>query len=621
MKNKVFKRVLSVLLCVCASCCLLTLTAFASSGGLVTKKPVPSSSVDDSIPNNSDLSDYYQDIFDTIANRGSNAVYSARDAELYYFFTVLVNDTYGVSTGSYKYPDGRIVSGTAYSIRAKSGSVYLNAFNADYLHTYFDIFKLALNDNSEAAVNCCKSMYPGYIGVPNTNAAVAYTSKNYPFSYSFQGFSDYYNSLYVDYLADHNSSGTSVGYENINSSDFVQQPVIPSSEFKDYLNNTNHLYFPKNAAGKMSYWTDELWHNYYDKNFSSVMKDYGYNEWSLYTERDGFTAVGGGNEIYMILFYNDGEKTMYSKYQIHFTVEKVGETFNIKGEFWDNIEGSQDNSSKAINVEGISCGNFRFMTKGYYNYPFNDPGIIKYDTYTDYVNFKGKYEKPVWLGSNVSGYSLTPAMSSAMKFADLFVFYDPETLMSYNGTDVIYQNFNTPPCNPDPSKDIGYVASTTPIVTIYNIETQKIPDNYYITIGGDTVYDYSITNPETGQSDTINNYVTNNYTYVTNNNPGSGGSGGGVGGNVTVGGNIGVSGSVGVDITVSVPDININVDNGNGDNTASYPDTDDFVEYLPEAPDSFSNYLKILFDFLPPPVLTLILAGIAAAIICRIGGR
>ncbi len=62
----------------------------------------------------------------------------------------------------------------------------------------------------------------------------------------------------------------------------------------------------------------------------------------------------------------------------------------------------------------------------------------------------------------------------------------------------------------------------------YTIDTTKIPDNYYITVGGDTIYDYNITNPATGDTTTINNYITNNYTFITNpDNPDNPGSSGG----------------------------------------------------------------------------------------------
>lgn len=48
------------------------------------------------------------------------------------------------------------------------------------------------------------------------------------------------------------------------------------------------------------------------------------------------------------------------------------------------------------------------------------------------------------------------------------------------------------------------------------IDYDKIPDNYTITINGDTIYDYDITNPDTGDHGTVNYYITNNYTLPEN---------------------------------------------------------------------------------------------------------
>ena len=79
---------------------------------------------------------------------------------------------------------------------------------------------------------------------------------------------------------------------------------------------------------------------------------------------------------------------------------------------------------------------------------------------------------------------------------------------------------------------------------------------------------------------------------------------------MTVGGQIDVGGKVDVDLNVNV----------NGGGNVSLPDTD-LVDNLPETPQGFIDYLKKLFDFLPVEVLGLLLAGIAAAVFCRIWGR
>lgn len=143
--------------------------------------------------------------------------------------------------------------------------------------------------------------------------------------------------------------------------------------------------------------------------------------------------------------------------------------------------------------------------------------------------------------------------------------------------------------------DWGYICSSDPFVLWINqtdIDTTKIPDDYIVTVSGDTVYDYSITNTA-GDTTTINNYITNNYTVPVSDTPGSGGSG-------TSSGNVTVSGNINLIVNPSIP---------------SY---DDYVASLPNKSDTLSDYLKVFFDFLPAELLALILGGVATAIICRI---
>ena len=194
--------------------------------------------------------------------------------------------------------------------------------------------------------------------------------------------------------------------------------------------------------------------------------------------------------------------------------------------------------------------------------------------------------------------------------------------------------------------DFGYYVSSFPLSLVglsnvpagsvtnntnVTLDPTKLPSGYNVVINndnssemGDTIYNYTIVNPETGQKDTIRNFVTNNYTFTTINN-GDGdkddNNSGGMNGNITVGGKVEVGGrvDVGVDVNVSVPDININVNSGDG-GSVSLPDID-IVENLPEAPQNFIDYLKMLFDFIPGQVLALIIAAVACAFFCRIWGR
>ena len=173
------------------------------------------------------------------------------------------------------------------------------------------------------------------------------------------------------------------------------------------------------------------------------------------------------------------------------------------------------------------------------------------------------------------------------------------------------------------TKDFGFFVSTSPIQMLgfaADIDTQKIPDNYYITVEGDTIYDYTITDPATGQGDTINNYVTNNYTFVTD--PGGESSGGSVDGNVTVGGQIDVSGSVDVGV-----DVNVNINGGAG-GTGSLPDVnvdtnplDNYLNSAIEDSSGIRQFFGSFFDFVPPEILVLLGIGLTFVIMGRILGR
>lgn len=170
-------------------------------------------------------------------------------------------------------------------------------------------------------------------------------------------------------------------------------------------------------------------------------------------------------------------------------------------------------------------------------------------------------------------------------------------------------------CDEGNTCDFGFLISSEQFTTTYQFDTTRLPSNSTVTISGDSVYDYSITDNSTGETSTIYNYVTNNYSYpeTSGGNISVGNGGGTVGGNITVGGQVDVGGKV---------DINVNV-NGNGDNY-SMPDTSGMNDYLESALDDssgFRKFLKVFFDFLPPPILVLLGTALTCAIIARLCGR
>lgn len=172
-------------------------------------------------------------------------------------------------------------------------------------------------------------------------------------------------------------------------------------------------------------------------------------------------------------------------------------------------------------------------------------------------------------------------------------------------------------CNEESTCDFGFLISSEQFTTTYQFDTTRLPVNSTVTISGDSVYDYSITDNSTGESSTIYNYVTNNYTYPESSGGNtSGGNGGGtVGGNITVGGQVDVGGKV---------DLNVNV-NGNGNGvSADMPDMNAVDDYLNNALDESTGirkFLKEFFGFLPADLVVLLGIGLAAAIVARIFGR
>lgn len=409
-----------------------------------------------------------------------------------------------------------------------------------------------------------------------------------------------------------NTSGNSSAPRRAMNGDIV----IGSNTFKDYVNNTANAYFPKDFAGKVSYRNDLVWHNKNDSNTSSV-----YNTMEFYTTGSGFSAVGGGDEIYLVLFAKFGTDTFYHKWQWHFWVTKEDvwytdrdeiqyTNYTFHAEYWDNIDGSSDNpvswTSKDVNITS-KCDYYRLCPYRYSN-RFNTPGVYSYNSYVDYLNY-----------SNVGMPTYTTFDYTAFD-SDLLTSIDLSGSARTHCSGALSTHDES--CTYNGDCDFGYVASLTPIITTYKIDTSKIPDNYYVNVSGDTIYNYNITNPETGQKSTINEYITNNYTYITNPDDNNSGSGnGGVGGNVIVGGQIDVGGKVDVDV-------NVNINGGGNGNPNDYinpgdinTSLDDYISYIPEVSKGFIDYLKDFFGWLPPPVFGILMLGLIVSVFCRLNGR
>ena len=481
----------------------------------------------------------------------------------------------------------------------------------DYYEVYYD---LLVNDYQNVLEKYCaggsKFNDDGTFVTEYTNAYYRHYFKAlYQFSEPFDW------DLFIEYANERNKSELSGN--STDTSDYIKKkggkPRFSAPSLKKAVNTANSEYSPKSTGKYISYRTDE-WYKTKEENFCLL---------PLYN--GGFCGERW-SEIYLMPFYTDGEDRYYSEFQLHFYLERVdnengdGWTITFAVEWFSNFDDIEEKKGSYVIKEGMTSPEYVYLSSVIdifqriclFSYPSLSNALER--------SHSGQFQKLINFNSDFMRY---------YKSGDLSTYITVNNTSNYFGQHFRYEySKHDSSCIYGSLDDIGYYYSNTPIMFSYsNIDTSKIPDSYYITVNGDTIYDYSITNPDTGQSSTINEYITNNYTYITNNNPGGDGSGSGTtGGNVTVGGNIGVNGSVNVGgevnvgVDVSPIDINVNVsgNGGAGESGGEPPEIgglDDLVGYLPEKSPAISQYLEIFFDTLPPELLALILAGVAVAVI------
>ena len=439
---------------------------------------------------------------------------------------------------------------------------------------------------------------------------------------TFLSFKNYYNSFLARYLI---AQGETATDPNPGKSGLDIAPgYVSSEELVEGIEKDNSYYTPKGEYGKISYRTDDTFQKWSEYTSRSTKT---YNPFIIDNNR--FVYTGGSEEIYFQCFILVDGVEYISDFQFHLyfdvecTYDENGAVASVaklpRIECWSNIDGDISEPVLAFSPS-FDCSEYKYYFLGQQSSP-SSLTLKGYKTYTDFL--KDQNSKILYSES-------WPKNWYVLHNSDLTKTIDWVFKSHYcEGT---YKYHVVEDC------DRGLFVSSTPIDFTYrDIDTTKIPANQIITINGDTIYNYTITNPETGDSSKFGDYITNNYTYITNNYGGSesgGSSGSGVSGNVTVGGSIDVGGSVGVDINVNVPDININV-NGNGGaggSGSSIANPDDFTsaenvdlnKYYDEAVEQssgFQKFLKDFFGFLPAELLGLILFAVAMAIVCRVFGR
>lgn len=580
------KKVLSILLCVAS---VLVFCAFPFGMAVFADDVVTS------------VVDFGKDVIQNYSLPGIvykylNSSQKKLEAARSYYFYMLCNDTL--------YTGHTIFDSCGYK------------FTDDILNYYYEQYVLASTGSSDTYFSD-GDIYLSAAGFPDTRFSLRLLGFS---TTNFNDFKNYYNSFLARYLLEQGVTATD---PNPGKSGLDIAPgYVTSDELVEGIELDNSLYTAKDYKSIISYRSD--------KNYEHYETSYYVNR---YSTRSNYTPVlmyssclfgGGANDVYLLPFYKSTNDYL-SQYQLHLIFETVtddsGNTQVLPQiKMWNNID-----ETEADAVDLIDSSSQKDFTDIKYFRLYFEKGhsrfrIIGHKTLDRFLS-TSDYDGDLFITVSNNCKLLSSDFSKSLYFNDCIT---GNTHNAY-GLPSEHDSDSSNSCSFKGSCDVGFYTSDKPISTTYQfIDTTKIAPNQIVTINGDTIYNYTITNPDTGESNTINEYVTNNYTYITNNNGGeAGGSGvvGGVGGNVTVGGQIDVGGSVGVDINVSVPDININVNgNGGAGGSGSLPDTD-LVDNLPEAPSGFIDYTASLFSFLPAEILSLLIAGLAAAIFCRIWGR
>ena len=316
----------------------------------------------------------------------------------------------------------------------------------------------------------------------------------------------------------------------------------------------------------------------------------------------------GWTDFYFLPVVNDDNVgTFYGQQYGHIYSKNVDGTVTMYFDLINMTDGSNYYSTSFV----YDASTYKWIGLIFNGDLYDIYGFSSSYNYWNTLLVGGQYKQ---YGPFVTGISLysTSNVSAALKWTIMASTFTPKT---------------------NKNDDWGYLLSNKPFELFANqtsIDFDKIPDNYVITINGDTIYDYSVTNPDTGDSTTINNYITNNYVIPEGEKKDDGSSSGGsVSGSVTVGGKVDVSG----DITIKSDPININVNVNSGSSSGGSAGTGEAVRFdqdiglnnyynwMQEQTTGFSGFMKNFFGWLPADIVIMLCAGFGLVILARFLGR
>ncbi len=416
-------------------------------------------------------------------------------------------------------------------------------------------------------------------------------------------------------------------------------PEVPSDFFKDVVSEVETFYSPSGELDRISWKNDSRWNSLQERDLNGKPASY-YRDGRITIMTNG-KFLDKWNCVYLCPYFFDGTDYYYSNKIIflYFDGDVAGESaFCIK--VYDTTNNTISDPFTMVQSFNKSCIDISFSPDANGSYDMlrfsyaDDISFFADYSYLRYSDATGANYGHTWLANfSISGYSRTGCVSGICKLfksSDFFssrYFTDGSTNAPFNRTKTY-----------DAQCDYGFVCSDAyfyPEVGGYtDLDTEKIPANTTVTITGDTLNDYTYTDNTTGDTTTIKQYITNNYTYPDNGG-GSDSGGSGASGDVNVGGNVNVSGNVNVggqiDINTKPIDINVNVNGnvgstGTGDSRNPYVngenvDLTEYLDHVPEISKGFTDYLKDFFAWLPPEIYGLIILSLIIAIWCRLAGR
>lgn len=574
------KKIITVFLAVVISFSLCSV-GFAS--GLVTDKPGSGSGSSLDISSAAILN-FFKSVLDSIGQ----SLARRTEASRYYYFSVIINDKYNSSCSVFD-------SSVSYKFSDEILKFYFEQY------TYAEIIEDKFDSEGDVYLAAAGFSSPFSLSLLNFYTKSLSGSVDSTHSKEFDKFKSYYNTLLARYVLD---QGGEAEDPNPGQSGMDIAPgYVTSEEFNEYIEYANNLNTPKGRdLFKQSYQTNTF---FYSDSYRPN-EQYRGSEFPLFDD----TNSSAFENLYLVPFYVDNSGvSYYPNYQFHLYYVPNDDPNSDLALKLDIYQWSSDFGYTLLSNDNPFVFELLSSMKPYVIsfFPFPEEKAFGYwSTQSDYVS-----------GARLS-YSCE---LSSMPYIDSFYSSDGTLKhLYYPGDADPFTGIHSLKSSAKLPADIGFICSKSLMEREYkDIDLSKIPSNQVINISGDTIYDYSITNPETGQTSTINNYITNNYNYPALPTTSGGGSGG-VGGNVNVSGDIGVHGDVGVDITVSVPDININVNQGSGagenggDNVGDYIDTSGDVDVggiiskLPQLSKGFTDYLKGFFTWLPPEIYALVVA-------------